>query len=256
MNNIDAIKDKLRKLFRVAENDASTDGEIDNALRAAECIMNTYNLERDDVFEGEDGEVNVTNLSFTRVYRYSKYQTLSGWEASLISFVNKFVPSTQAYVQRGAIRRNEYGMAANSRATAIVFFGPEMDTIWAAEVFDEVVTFIVAAATLRYGAALHRGMAAAYAEGFCMSLLDSVTRTQAQLRSTSDSRALVVVNRSKAMCEASRNWLQSEHNVRLGRARRMSSSASWRHGDAYSQGRADGVGYSPSATKKAGFLNG
>ena len=53
-----AIIQRIKYLFAVAENDASADGEIENALRAARNLMNAHQISRDDVFESEDGSVN------------------------------------------------------------------------------------------------------------------------------------------------------------------------------------------------------
>ena len=45
----DKVKSMLKKLFAVAENDASADGEIANALASARNLMSAHQIERDDV---------------------------------------------------------------------------------------------------------------------------------------------------------------------------------------------------------------
>ena len=48
-----SIKEKIKKLLRVAENDAATEGEIDNAVRAARALMLKHSIEVGDVKEKE-----------------------------------------------------------------------------------------------------------------------------------------------------------------------------------------------------------
>lgn len=249
-----AIKDKLKKLFRVAENDASTDGEIDNAMRAAKILMARHQIERDDIFDGED-EVDVTKVTYGQMKRYSMYTSTCAWENWLCQFLMEFVPGLGVYVRTGTIRRNAVGMAVgNKRATEINFYGAELDVQFAVELFDEIVYFIQAAATLRFGAALARGAAAAYAEGFCRSLHDSNKREQTKLVANKDCYALAVINRDLAIRKGAKTWL-AEQGVHLGRSRKTSySSNKFRNADAYAQGQRDGKGYSPASTRKSGYL--
>lgn len=253
--NLDQVKDKLKKLFAVAENDASADGEVENAMAAASALMNAHQITRDDITEDDNGEVDVSKLEYGRHDRYSRYSSLTAWETIICHFIKEFVPGCGYYIEKSVERRNAHGMASGGKATKITFYGPDADARFCCDIFDEVVYFIAAASKLRFGSALARGAAASYAEGFARGLYDANHKEQAKLTqaSKSDSTALVVVNRSLAVRKASKTWLATEHGVRLGRAR-SARSAAHKSTSAYNQGKEDGANYNVGSTRKAGYL--
>ena len=254
----DKIKQRLKRLFAVAENDASCDNEIEQAMRYAKSLMNQHQVTRDDVFEDEDtGEVDITKVEFTRRHRYSAYSSICAWESWLCRFITEFVPGTGYYVNRGEIRRNNAGMVSGlgEKCTRVTFFGPTDDINFCLEVWDEVVMVIQTAATLRFGQALARGSAAAYAEGFASSLYlvnkkqDDETKEAAK----TDSKALIVVNRSVALVDGGKKWLKEKHGVQLRKGSGSRSAAS-KDIEAFAQGQADGKEYKPASEKRAGYL--
>lgn len=256
MIHAENVKALLKKLFAVADNDASTDGEIEAAMAIATTLMARHQIERDDVFEDEDGEVNVTNVVYGKRSRYSLYVSICAWESYLCRFITEFVPGTGYYIHRGAVRRNKAGMATSSKATLITFYGSEADIEFCCDLFDEVVCFIRAAAHLRFGAALSRGEAAAYAEGFASGLCSANEKAAEGIKQASrsgDSHALIVVNRTLAIKDGAKDWLKQEHGVRLVKGRASRSAERHSYG-AYSQGRSDGAQYRPGSQRKAGYL--
>jgi len=46
---LDNVKDTIRKLLNLAENDGAADGEIDNALRFARRLMHQHHLSEEDI---------------------------------------------------------------------------------------------------------------------------------------------------------------------------------------------------------------
>lgn len=245
------LKIRLKRLFAVAENDASCDGEIENALRAAKNIMDQHQINRDDVFETEDG-VDTTNVIYADNYRYSMYTSICAWESLLCKFVTGFASGTRHYISRGQLRKNKAGMATNKTATKIVFYGPQEDVIFCCEIWDEVNLFIQAAARLHFGNALARGEAAAYAEGFASALCEADEKTSEAVIGTDDRYALMVINRVCAIQEGGKDWLASK-GVNLRRGRGATSVAN-KSTTAFSQGKADGGTYQPAAKKRAGYL--
>lgn len=248
------IKDRLRKLFRVAENDASCDGEIESAMALANQLMSAHQITRDDVFEDENGEVNLDKVTYGQTQRYSLYTSICAWESYLCKFITEFIPGTGYYVKRGTLKRNKAGMVTQGKATLIVFYGAQTDVEFAAEIFDEVTVFVQAAARLRYGSALARGEAAAYAEGFAVALYEAHKQEAKKLENTSDSKALIVVNRGLALREGGRNWLREEKGIRLSKGSGCRSQ-SGKSTAAYKQGQQDGKDYKPAATKTNGYLS-
>lgn len=257
MIHADNVKALLKKLFAVADNDASTDGEITAAMSIANRLMAQHQIERDDVFENEAGEVSVSNVAYGKASRYSLYVSICAWESIVCQFITSFVPGTGYFVQKGVIRRNRAGMATNSKATLITFYGAEQDVQFCCDIFDELNCFIQSAAHLRFGAALSRGDAAAYAEGFAAGLRDANKRESVKIEQASrsgDCRALAVVNRSLALKDGATEWLRKEQGIRLMRGRAGRSAATRSFG-AYEQGRSDGSQYKPGVKRKAGYIS-
>lgn len=251
----DSVVKKLKYLFNVAENDASSDGEISNAMAAAQNLMNKHQIERDDVFEGDDGEVSIDNVTYAKHSRYSRYVSICRWESVLCHFITKFVPGTKWYYESGVVRRNKSGMAMSGDATKITFYGADTDAMFCCEVFDEVCLFVTAAAQLRYGNALARGTAAAYAEGFASGLYTSIRKETKKLQdlSKSDGTSLVVVNRALALKQGAEDWIANDQGVKFTKASGPKSAAG-RSRDAYKQGKEDGANYRPGSQKRAGYL--
>ena len=252
--DLENVKSKLKKLFAVAENDASADGEIANAMSAAMGLMAAYHLTREDIVEDSQGQVDLNNINYVRKTLYSKYSALTGWESQLCTFVRDFVGTVGVYVTPKVARRNKHGMATGGTVTAINYYGPEKDVQFAIEVFDELVHFISAAATLRYGSALSRGKAAAYAEGFVRGLKDAQEEGQLRLTANNtDCRALAVVNQSLTVQKAAKKWLTETLNVRTYKGSKKRSQAD-KNQAGYNQGRNDGKNYTVGARPRAGYL--
>ena len=258
--NREQVISKLKKLFAVAENDASADGEIANAMAAANALMSAHQLTREDIVETETGELDLSKVVFSQTSRQSRYSSITSWESILCRFITKFVAGCGFYISPKSPRRNLHGMAVGDETcTVINFYGPECDVAFCCEIFDEVVLFIAAAANLRYGNALARGAAASYAEGFASALLDALDEEAAmrEVVAESDCYALSVINRGLTVRKASRAWVQAQLRASgrgaLVKGRRIKSAA---HKDfeAYNQGREDGSDYKVGSTRKAGYL--
>lgn len=248
------VKSLLKKLFAVAENDASTDGEIDNALRAAKVLMAKHQIERDDVFEDEAGNVQTSMVTYGQAHRYTMFTAITGWENLLAHFIVEFIPGIGWYRHRGQVRRNQAGMVVGRKTTKVIFYGPDTDVQFAVEIWDEVNLVIQSAARLRFGNALARGEAAAYSEGFASALYESNKREEQRLlggakggpsATTSDSKTLMVVNRALAIQKGGKEWLRETQGVKLRTGSRVSSAAHHSH-NAYNQGKADGAQYRPT----------
>jgi len=252
----DKIKIRLKRLFAVAENDASTDGEIENAMRAARNLMSQHQIERDDIFETDDGEVCTTNVVFGRSSCYSMYSSICSWESYICRFISDFVGNVGFYIQNGILRRNSAGMATKGKATKITFYGPELDVQFCIELYDEICCFVTASAKLKFGNALARGEAAAYAEGFAHGLWEAnkkETRVLEEASQGGDKNALMVINRSLTVKKDAKKWLSTECGLKLGKGRPLPSMALKDFG-AYAEGKSDGADYKPASRRKARLL--
>lgn len=250
----DQVKQRLRKLFAVADNDAASQGEIDNAMAIASSIMRANAITREDI-EENDGEIRTDKVNYGRRFVYSRFTSLTAWENCLAFFVTEFVPGCGWYRTTGKYRKDAFGKRTGGKATLITFYGPDEDVQLCLEVWHEVVLFVTSAAQLRYGNALARGEAAAYAEGFGRGLYAANKRDLEKLedQSKSDSNALIVVNRTLAIKEGGVDWLKEEHEIELQTGGKITSQRR-KNRSAYAQGKQDGAGYKPGSKKRAGYL--
>ena len=100
----------LRNLFEVAEGDSSADGEVENALTAASNLMSAYQIERGDIFEDNNGVVDIHNVTYGQSFVYSMYTSICVWEGCLCKFIREFVPGVNYFIAPGELRQNAAGM--------------------------------------------------------------------------------------------------------------------------------------------------
>lgn len=252
---LENAKDKIRKLLRVAENDAATDGEIENAMRAAQALMHAYHLSEEEV-KNQPEDVK-REIKFTQRQAWTKGARLSTWEIDLIHFICKFLGTVQWYYISGSVeRRDTNGILKRNpetgevlKQTQLTFFGPADEVELALEMLEELQTVIYTMARLKYGTTF-KGAGRSYAEGFTAGLQTKLKKVNQQLTSDSTSRALVV--QSNAIVEVvkkdAKKWLQQAAGIKLraGDSReRMRNDSS-----AYGQGKQDGMNTDVTANRK------
>jgi hypothetical protein len=258
MADIDKIKKKLAKLLRLGENDAASEGEIQNALDMATQLMAKHQLTRDDI---DTSSVDpVANVVFGRHFAFCKGANASTWELVLVNFVKSFIGSVDAYsggklpVRRGGIA--ELGKNGEVRhAATICFFGADDDARCASEMFEELRDASATMAIVRWGG-WARGDGFAYALGFARGLSTAHDLVKRKLLSSDDAtHALMVRSDSTALAivDGATQWLATTHGIRLRTTGRRRVSGSHRASDAYSEGYDDGQRYDatrPSAKPK------
>ena len=254
--NLDQIKATIKQCFAVAENDASCDSEIEQALRVANLYLARYNLERDDVFTSDDGEVNVDNVAYGRREVYTMNQNMAYWEADLACFVAKFVGTCQFYRSTGCLKTNHAGMVTG-RAVRFTFYGPTDDAQFCVELFEAIAQHAVSVAILKFGkrTGFMRGDGAAYCEGFVAGLRKQHVHEVEKLRQHSDSKALIEVSeqRTLAIRNGATQWLVESEGVKLSKGRGGGSSCGHRKSNCFDTGKQDGASYS-LPNRKAGHI--
>lgn len=257
--SLDNIKARIKQCFAVADNDASCDSEIFQAIKVANSLMARHNLERGDVFESEDGEINLDNMTFDRRSIYTlRDKSLVYWESQLARFIVQLVPTCKFYFERGQIKRNEHGMAVGDHVCRINFYGPRDDSQWCVELFNDISQHMLAVAILKFGkkTGMLQGNGAGYCEGFVASLLESHIEENDRLtQSNGETKALIVKADERALViqNASMGWLREEHGVKLKTTRRKSYGCGHSRDRAFSEGREDGKNYDMPG-RKAGYI--
>jgi hypothetical protein len=230
----DKVLRRLRALDRTAKNEASTEAERQNALRAIQTLMLQNNLSREDIREDD----NVAGVSFARIACYVNGVRKCRWESSLATYVCSDVfTSVQVYTSTGGKR------------SQLVFYGPIQDVRNAIQLFRELLLTIATAAKLKYGG-YARGSGASYCEGYVRGLprggeLDASTAGEVV------SANALIQTRMLAMRKSATDWLSEECGISL---RNVSSSGRYGYDPvAASHGKVDGASHKiekPDAIKR------
>lgn len=255
MRSLDQIKETIRRLLAVAENDASFEQEVETAIRSARQLMSAYQLSREDVSGGGGaGDVNVSAVQFDSCeVPYIQGGRKSCWEVSAAYWACEMVETAKFYTTR-TTRRDSLGKPRLLSLT--VFYGPAEDASFAADLLSEVQEVVATIARHRYGS-VFRGDGGAFSEGFVEGLRSQLREAKRKDQEASaESRGLIVVQDQRALAiqEAATSWLAEEKGVRLRRGGGLSGARSG-SGSARSEGRAAGRKYSPGARRSAGRLS-
>jgi hypothetical protein len=239
--SLDNVRKTIGDLLRLARNEAATQGEIDNALRFANRLMTAHHLTEDDI-EGtpEHAAVMESKLAF------ASGEKLVNWEQSLASFVENFVGSVGVYSinkavevkKNGVVRYDRKGQPMNARG--FVFYGPQDEARFAAEIFEELHQTISAMANLKYSSPM-RGMGREYAVGFVNGLFAALEDgRRGDIQGDSQTRALVVRSSEIALQKktAAKAWLADEQKIKLTNTTTTYSKV--KASLAYKDGQADG----------------
>lgn len=255
MSDIDRIKEKLAKLLRLGENEAASEGEIQNALDLAYSLMAKHQLTRDDIDTSAPDPI--AKVVFGRHFAFCKGTSLTAWENALATFVRTFIGSVSCY-NAGAIPVRRNGMAdllgnvedGPRKAVAMVFYGADDDARCAASLFEELRDAVATMAIIRWGGWM-RGDGGAYAYGFATGLLEAHSNARGKLmNSDSTTSALILKSEqtSLAIIDRGKQWLSETHNVTLSKAkskRRIRFSGNNTQ-TAFREGRTDGSNYNPT----------
>lgn len=245
--NVEQVKKTIRDLLNLAENDAATEGEINNAITFARRLMDAHHLEADDCVERP------TEDSFDRQAVFGNSGNLVIWETNLTHFVEELVGSVNRYftgkIEVTGIDRIRLGKPGLKNG--IYFYGPAEDVQLATDIFHDLYATIMASSHLKYRSAA-RGEGREYATGFVKGLLFKLREAKQKDKDTDvASRALIVrsdliVTEKK---EKGKNWLMTDQKVKLRNATRQYSSIY--KGNAYDEGVSDGKKVNPTIQRKA-----
>jgi hypothetical protein len=243
------IIQRLRAIDNTARNQATTDGERENALRMMQALMLRHNLSREDLTAGETEE----STQYARLACPVNGARALVWEKILAHYVSEHVfPMTQNYFNRRGPR------------TLIFFYGPRWDVENAIQLFRELLLTIATSARLLYRGHA-RGSGASYAEGYVASLPKSdqlsgggvASPTTGGNTTASDSQSptttsLAIMQQRKLIVrEHAKDWLEIECGIRLVRS--YGKSRNFRDPAAEHLGRVHGASHKldlPSGPKR------
>lgn len=155
------VVERIRKMRNTASNAASTEGEIENALRMASTMMLQYQLTEEDIRENkEEGSTSFGSIQLTVTGTRA-----TEWEKSLAVYVSNLCGDVFWF------------FTSANRRTEFVFYGPIDSVESGVSLFRELLLEIATLAKLKYGG-YAKGSGASYAEGFVRGLQDMLKGSQ------------------------------------------------------------------------------
>lgn len=248
--DIERVKAMIRQMLAVAKNDASTEGEIENALAMAHEMMNGYHLSEEDLGVEPDEQWKQLEAKDCAKRRCWLTSRMYYWEGQLAMFCCNFVGGVKCYRDMQVlVKRNGRIVAKDEKGNPVkgvgmVFYGIADDVGLAADLFEEMRMTIITMAKLTHGGC-YKGDGGKYSEGFVAGLktqLEKVEYSEAQKAAEGGSTALVLIERRQDLINRkaalAKQFIAGE-GVKLQRGpSHAGASGSW---DAYQEGKADGA---------------
>lgn len=256
-DNQDRIARKIRKLLAIAEDDAASAAEVQNAMGFARRLMDAHHVSEDDLaHEPADDYQRVDQAQFAERHAFVG-RRIYCWESMLSGFVSKFVGAAGYIDDRVRPVRNHAGFVQRDDAghvregKSFVFYGVAEDGAIAAELYYELRQLIVSMAVIKWGGC-YKGDGATYAEGFVAGLSTQLTRGKQVEQSSGTTTAMILLARRDDLVKYKRakadEWLIQKHGAKLVAGPRRSGSSTGSR-SAYSEGRSDGAATSVSAAR-------
>jgi hypothetical protein len=266
--DIEKVKDTIRKLLNLANNEGAAEGEIANAMRFAARLMEQHQLSEEDVSKVDEKLLDLEHAEMAQqsFFAHGEAESIQQWVSSAANFACSFVGGVKWYYQSAVPVRDENGIlklkrtGSPIRRTKMTFYGIAEDVEIAHQVYDELCMTIMAVARLRFGV-VYRGSGRSYCEGFMAGLWNKWYNDQDQQRKlahqpTSGSTALMVIDARKEIVarkeQLAKDWLSTKVKLGKGRSSRSQRDVDY---DAYGTGKSDGSKYSASGSRRKKLTN-
>lgn len=256
--DLNKVKETIRHLLNLANNEAAAEGEIINAMRFASKLMEQHQLTEEDVKLNKTDEklLDLENQTIVEQSGWMGGNKFCHWESNAASFACAFVGGVKWYYNE-QVRYVVNGVqqvffdGKPMTKTKVTFYGIQEDVEIAFAVYNELIMTIASMAKLKWGG-VYRGPGRNYCEGFMDGLVGkwySDQDQQKKLASTSGSTALMVIdNRQlivKRKTELATLWLEKKYSKIRNGSKRQSINREW-HAEARAEGRNDGQRYTAS----------
>ena len=251
--DMDAIKNKIKKLLAMAADDANLDGEVKTAMALAERAMEKYHLSHADI-DAANVAANVTvDDDFQTQNSRGQNVRITQWERKLAVAIRVLMGSVGCF--RDHVE-SKSGFGRVQQHGVITWYGTCEDVTLADDLFCEWAAVIGTIAMGKHNG-VSRGAGARYALGFAESLLEQAETLAAKRREiiTPSTTALTVAGETLSALLAqkrgnARNWLVKTKNVKLATGRSSGYAGCNGGHDAYNDGRADGQRADFNATRR------
>lgn len=230
--DLNKAKETIRKLMNLADNDAAAKGEIENAMRFANKLMEEHQLKPEDIGDIDHLTEDLNKKTFNRGKVSTTFAKIARWEYTLAWFACKLVGGVQYYFNANE-RIGDHGV--------FTLYGVDEDVEIAQNLFNECRLILTSMAALKYKS-FYGGDGRSYCEGFASGLYSQLNQDkQAQLTSTTGT-ALAIIHARNSLIERKEelatNFLAESGTV-LGKPRKHTVNPRQNHA-ARAAGYADG----------------
>lgn len=222
------VKQTIKRLLATAHNEASTDNEVEQALRSARQLMFKYHLTEDDIriLEHERKEFKKTTKDHS-----TRGKNITSWESSLTKYIEQFVGGIFVYYESDHRNARQFGKAIlingiPKEAQHVIFCGPDDLVDLAIELFHDLGTIIEFTARFKYGGAFV-GEGRAYGDGFVNALHNKLAEID---RLENNTKALSIIEDKKNEVV---KWLKQEKGLRFTQSKPRNLKSydnAWRDG--------------------------
>lgn len=223
MNDLDRIKSRIQQCLAVASNQASCESEIEQATRVAAALMAKYNLERSDFNQSDENNFDPSKLSYGRYFCSGNSGNRVAWELDLAKTIVKIIGTVSWYwekkkpeLENGFPKLNENG--ETDLKIRFVFYGPDTDAQWCAQMFEEMRLQIKSIAIVYYGTWARKD-GGVYCEGFVAGFREAHAKAQKLINNDQQTKALIVVSNEKqlAVKRYNKQWLKESTGIKLSK---------------------------------------
>lgn len=273
MDNIQQIKDRVRKLMAYANDGAASEGEIENAMRHAAKLIDAHHLDADELTA--DAKPAEGPMQMGQAFGTCNYEVGMTWEGTLAMAITELFGCVKSYRthETSAIRID--GIAQTDRngkvrlGKKMAFYGPLQESQEAAELFTVWAQSIATMGVHRWGGC-YKGDGAMYCLGFVESLYKKAVevncaRQRIEARpplllagpsgnTAPAEKSITLFQRFDLIKNEARNWLEKTQGIKLSKRSGGSGYRSGTH-SAYSEGRAHGAAASFGRSEKRKMLS-
>jgi len=228
------IKETIKRLLATAHNEASSDQEIETALRTARGLMFKYQLDETDIeshiLEHERKQDKKTTSDYAAFGK-----RLSSWEITLSSYINKFVGGIFIYYENDTRNARQFGKAVlvnglPRESQHLVFCGPDELVNFAIDLYKDLSTICCFMVRTKYGS-VFVGEGRAYCDGFVTALFNKLDKID---RLEDNRNALILIGEKQREIK---KWLTKEKGLRFQDAKPRNLK---NYDHAWSEGYQDG----------------
>lgn len=253
---------KIKKLLNIANNDASSDGDIQASMNAVHNLMNRHHLTEEDLAHEPADDYKKTDDAEKGLYRSWLGGKMYSWESSLAVFVSTFV-GVPCYADKQKLQAQDNGILKRDRATgktwmgkSIVFYGVAEDAQIAKELYDDLRLLICTMAFAKFEQ-IYKLEGGKYCEGFVQGLDAQLKRENAQekklAQDTSSSTGLLVIERRDDLIKykekVATKWLKQKMGEKFKLRKGAQTSGASGDFEAWAQGVKDGKNTEVAATR-------